>query len=313
MIVTEFYNGQGLGNQLWNYFVTKIVANKNGYTHGVMSKEKFKGKEFLEIDFGQEVLGGSGPEGGPPFSLPEGIVNYYREKLVRHPNSLDISKSDDNLFKIQDNTKIDGNLQSFEYIKNNKDLINSYFKIKEGFSIEDYNQENICIIHIRGGDFGGSSALLGNDYYQRGIDKMLEYNKDMKFYIITDDIEYAKRLFPNIQIIGGSVSGMVDSNKAGHHIGGPIWMDWSILYNCKNTIISASSFSFWPVWLNKNNANVIAPMYWADYKKSNGYWSCGDSLIPDWGYVNRDGNFYAYEECLKLKNEYENNNKNLWN
>jgi hypothetical protein len=65
------------------------------------------------------------------------------------------------------------------------------------------------------------------------------------------------------------------------------------------------------VWLNEN-INVIAPMYWADYKKSDGYWSCGDSLINDWGYINRDGNFYTYDKCLILKNKYENNNKHLW-
>lgn len=40
----------------------------------------------------------------------------------------------------------------------------------------------------------------------------------------------------------------VDVNKANHHIGGPVWMDWTILYNCKNAILSASSFSFWPIW-----------------------------------------------------------------
>jgi hypothetical protein len=313
MIVTELYNGQGLGNQLWNYFVTKIIATKKGYKHGVISTEKFKGKEFLDIDFGQEVEGGSGPEGGPPNSLPKGVIYYYKEKITRHPSGLDISKYDEKLFEISDNTKIDGNLQSFEYIKNHKELIRSFFKIKEGFLIEDYNHKDICVIHIRGGDFSGSSALLGFDYYQNGINKMLEVNKNMKFYIITDDIGYSKSLFPNIEIIGSATSGMVDLNKANHHMGGPIWMDWSILYNCKNAIISASSFSFWPLWLNKNGVNVIAPMYWADYKKSDGYWSCGDSLIEDWHYLDRFGNYYDYNHCLKLKLIYEEKNKHLWN
>jgi hypothetical protein len=312
MIVTEFYDGQGLGNQLWNYFVTKIVAHENGYKHGVMSPQKFKGRDFLEIDLGEEVYGGEGPEGGPPNLLPEGVFRYYREKISRHPNGIDISKEDKNLFLVKDNTKIDGNLQSFEYIKNSKNLISSWFEIKTIFNIEEYNQENVCILHIRGGDFSGSSALLGAEYYRNGINKMLEFNKNMRFYIITDDSEYAGRLLPDIKIIGGSKSGEKDPNQAKHHIGGPVGIDWYILYKCRNFIISASSFSFWPVWLNKNSINVIAPMYWADNKKSDGYWSCGDSLIPTWGYLSKEGNFYEYKECLELKEKFEDINNHLW-
>jgi hypothetical protein len=312
MIVTEFYNGQGLGNQLWNYFVTKIVAHEKGYTHSVMSPEKFKGKEFLEIDFGHEVLGGNGPEGGPPNSLPYGISQYYRELRTIHPNGLDISKADMNLFKISDSTKIDGNLQSFEYVKDSKELINSWFKIKDGFSITGYDKDDICIIHVRGGDFSGSTALLESEYYLRGIEKMLLHNKNMRFYVITDDVEYSKRLLPDIEIIGGSSSGGYDTNKANHHIGGPIWMDWTILYNCKNAIISASSFSFWPVWLNTGILRVIAPMYWADYKKSDGYWSCWDSLIHGWQYLDRNGLLHDYEHCIEERNRYERNNQHFW-
>ena len=57
MIITELYNGQGLGNQLWCYAVTRVIAQKNGYDFGIMSRNKFKGSDFLELDFGKEVVG----------------------------------------------------------------------------------------------------------------------------------------------------------------------------------------------------------------------------------------------------------------
>ena len=41
MIVTEIYNGQGLGNQLWCYIVTRVIALDNGYDFGIKSPEKF--------------------------------------------------------------------------------------------------------------------------------------------------------------------------------------------------------------------------------------------------------------------------------
>jgi len=42
MIATRFYNGQGLGNQLWAYVVTRTIALDLGYEYGIMSPEKFR-------------------------------------------------------------------------------------------------------------------------------------------------------------------------------------------------------------------------------------------------------------------------------
>jgi len=86
MIVNELYNGSGLGNQLWNYVVTRTIALDNGYDFGIMGTEKFKGMDFFEnIDFGEQVVGGYGPEGGPPTSLPDGISYYFVENEIKHP------------------------------------------------------------------------------------------------------------------------------------------------------------------------------------------------------------------------------------
>ena len=80
----------------------------------------------MNPSMGEEVKGGSGPEGGPPAELPEGIEHYYREyrhALWTDPQlKTDIRLTDRQLFSVKDNTKIDGNLQSEEY------FINSDFK-----------------------------------------------------------------------------------------------------------------------------------------------------------------------------------------
>jgi hypothetical protein len=312
MIVTEFYNGQGLGNQLWCYIVLRCLCEDKNYDFGIMTPEKFKGKEFMDIDMGNKVIGGSGPEGGPPIELPHGITGYFREKSIDHPVAkILISKMDMSLYSIPDNTKIDGNFQSINYIENYRKKIKEWIKIRDDKNLKEFSFENICIIHIRGGDFLGSLAYLTSEYYKNAIEIFKKENPNMVFYIITDDPSYANSILPEIKIIGGSSSGKSDNEKAGHHMGGPVWMDWSILYNCKNAIISASSFSWWPIWLN-DNANVIAPMYWADYKRSDGYWSCGDSLISGWRYLNREGKIYEYDECKRLKDEYEFKNRNLY-
>ena len=88
MICTELYNGQGLGNQLWLYTVTRTKALDLGVDFGIMRPEKFKGLHFLDLDFSKQVSGGSGLEDGPPLLIPDQLHSYYREPMVRHPRSL---------------------------------------------------------------------------------------------------------------------------------------------------------------------------------------------------------------------------------
>src|SRR4051812_15555739 len=112
MIVTELYKGQGLGNQLACYITTRVIAMDKGYDFGIQSPENFKGNDFFDLDFGQKVIGGKGPEGGPPTQLPHGITSYYSEKKIIHPLSgADIRIYDERLVNVPDNTKIDGLMQ----------------------------------------------------------------------------------------------------------------------------------------------------------------------------------------------------------
>ena len=97
MIVTEFYKGQGLGNQLWCYVTTRVIALNRGYDFGIQSPERFKAYDFMDIDFGLPVIGGSGPESGPPITLPMSINHYYLERGVFHPSGADLRMLDEQL------------------------------------------------------------------------------------------------------------------------------------------------------------------------------------------------------------------------
>jgi hypothetical protein len=65
MIITELYHGQGLGNQLFAYVTTRMLAHKLGFDFGIIGKENFgdsrvntKGFYFMDLDFGKDVVGG---------------------------------------------------------------------------------------------------------------------------------------------------------------------------------------------------------------------------------------------------------------
>jgi hypothetical protein len=290
MIVTEIYNGQGLGNQLFCYITTRSIALENGYEFGIMNPNKFKCLDFLDLDFGKEVIGGSGPEGGPPTQLPDGILNYYYEKQLNDSRfNCNITEIDEYLLNIPDNTKIDGILQSEDYFIKRKSEIKNWLKVKPDSDCYEFSDENICIINLRGGEYRAVSDLyLTENYWSKAVDNMLKINPNFRFVVITDDVNAGKQMFPNYEVYHFNVG-----------------KDYSIIKNAHYLILSNSSFSFFPTWTSETVKYVIAPKYWARHNISDGFWSCGYNIYRDWNWMDRDGKLYSYDECISEKNKYK--------
>ncbi len=289
MITTEIYNGQGLGNQLWCYVVTRVIAEDNKYDFGIMHPEKFKCLDFLDLDFGRKVIGGLGPEGGPPSTLPEEIKYYYSErKIVHEKTGVDIRIYDENLINIKDGTKIDGVMQDEQYIIHRKNEISEWLKVKPENNCTDYSDPNTCIINFRGGEYIGiRDVFLPQKYWDDAINHMREINPHMKFIVVTDDITTAQKFFPKFKISHESIGS-----------------DYSIIHNAYYLILSNSSFAFFPTWLNEKVKMVIAPKYWSQYNTSNGYWGCGYNITKGWIYLDRSGKKHTYDKCVEELKKY---------
>ena len=173
MLATPLYTGQGLGNQLHCYVTTRCIALDKGYDFGVANPELFKGKDFMNLDFGKVI----------PKNLP-----YYVETS---------SDYDPFIFNIPDNYLIHGNLQGVKYFENHKDEIREWLKV-EPLDMPD----NICVINFRGGEYVGvKDFFLPQSYWDNAVADMLEVNPDMKFEVHTDDPETAQRFFPDFHCI----------------------------------------------------------------------------------------------------------------
>lgn len=290
MITTEIYKGQGLGNQLACYITTRVIALDRRYDFGIMHPERFKCLDFMNLDFGKEVVGGSGPEGGPPKKLPEGIYNYYTEKQIIHPiNKSDMRFYDADLVSILDSTKIDGYMQDEKYFEHRKSEIREWLKVKEGCNTQEYSREDICVINFRGGEYVRFKELfLNQKYWDDAVKNMLGINPDMKFIVVTDDVRTARTFFPDFEITHKSI---------GH--------DYSIINNAYYLILSNSSFAFFPTWLNQKVKKVIAPKYWARYNVSDGYWCSSQNLTKDFFYQDKEGKLFDYENCTGEYNNYQ--------
>ena len=287
-MITCNFSGN-FGNALIQYAITRTVAHENNYLFGFNPRfnydyhNGYNQLDFLDLDYGI-IHDASFHE------MPEGIINIWEEKYhtMRYPNgdTFDWHPLQCDVFDIPDNTKLVVRcMQDARYY--DKNLLRIFIKIKKSKE-EEYSgwlknnnislDKNTCIINVRGGEYLGiPHVLLNKQYWDSAIEIMKElHNDNIKFIVVTDDPVYASKLFPNFKIII-------------YEIG----MDYYILNNAKNLIISNSSFAIMPVWLNKYNPFVIAPKYWARHNISTGYWASSSmNTFEEWNWLGNERDFY---------------------
>lgn len=283
MIIIEFYDGQGLGNQLWVYAVMRYIARKLNMSFVVLSPEKFKAKDFLDIDYGEnnktDIM----------LKINNQEINYFKEKAF-----LDLDfyafciDYDSKVLDIKEFTKIDGYFQSEKYFFNDYEFVKTIFPIKSNLMNEKLVDEKTCILNIRGGEYTGNiNLILPKSYWLNAMNNMKKLHKIEIFVIVTDDHEYSKRLFPELKIIK---KGIAESYIA--------------LHQAKYLIVSNSSFSYFPIKTQKDKPCVIAPKYWARFNNEHKRWVSPANLYQDWFWQDYDGKLFSYHECL---DEYEKN------
>lgn len=287
MIGTEFYSGQGLGNQLWSYAVIRSIAERQGFDYGFLGTKRFKAP-WMKLDFGDHNP--KGTSSGPETRIPQGFTNYISEEMQRHESGADISPLDPKVLNAPDGAFVDGVFQSENYF-HNIDEVKSWFYT--GLATRD-----VCTVNIRGGEFKGTSDLfLTKSYYASAIEEMRLLTGIDRFEIVTDDPALAKKWFPTLPVFS---SGGVKRFHGGiylHPSSDRIRKDFERLQTSKFIISSNSSFSWWGAFTNRDVEVVIAPKYWARHNSSDGFWSNGDSLTRGWLWLDRDGALFSYEQC----------------
>lgn len=162
-----------------------------------------------------------------------------------------------------------GTFQSHKYFEDIKEEIKKVYTfpiIKEedekNFKVlEDIKDSESVSIHIRRGDYLKPQwdylNICDYDYYKNALNfiKNKLENKDLKFFIFSDDIPWCKE---NLDFLKDFETNYVDWNKKENS-----YKDMQLMSECKHNIISNSTFSWWGAYLNKNpNKIVVAPKYW---------------------------------------------------
>lgn len=148
---------------------------------------------------------------------------------------------------------LDGFFQSEKYFVPEK--VRQCFSVPESIERtirEQFGEllsQGVTSIHVRRGDYlkiPHRHPFCGETYYRDAIRRIGE---DRPFLFVSDDIPWCKRHFKgdNYHFAEGT---------------SPL-VDLYLQSQCKNNIISNSSFSWWGAWLNVNPGKVvIAPSLW---------------------------------------------------
>ena len=306
MLAASIHEHAGLGNQIWRYVCCRVFAEKLGYDFGV-SHPGWRGK-FLNIDWGEDPK--MNVEEDSDFQSSSGF-SYYKEESIHHASAPgEIGDPDLKFETLDDNTYINGTFQKMSYIEDYRDKICEWLTYDDKYKITDFSDDNICVIQLRGGDYTTGHSMLPPEYYHQAMHHMRQNNPDVEFVIVTDDPKTAQRMIPNTPIIGSATAEEKDPDQKFiswyEYTGGPVSMDYTILNHAKYAIISSSTFAFWPIWTNKKLLNVIAPKYWFDYNRSDGWWRPKDGIVndPAWLWMDKFGGLFESKTCIKLAKEY---------
>lgn len=261
MIAGIFYEGSGIGNQLFRYITTRTLALDKGYDFGMIDPENFKGKGFMNLDMGINC---------EKWELDDFGYNEWNEKKVIE-NGVDIRGYDPEINFVEDSTVIEGEFQDERYWGHRLPEIREWLKF-EPLEIS----ENLCVINFRGGEYKLYPDLfLTKDYWDKAIEMMLSKYKHLIFQVHTDDPKTAFCFFPNFEII--------ENTTIAHSLNTNMGYNWRALRYAKHIILSNSSFGILPSLLNEDVKEVIAPRYWA--RRNTKVWALPQNFYKKFTYI----------------------------
>lgn len=296
ILATELLKGQGLGNQLFCYISTRCLAYEKDWDFSILNREILannihsnKGMYFMDIDCGLELT-------------KEEFSNVYHEKedRIHIGNSMHdithgcyITGADKKLFDIDESTLIYGNLQDESYFEKYREQIKEWMKVKPEYDNYEYSKDNLCVINIRGGEYAGNPELfLRRKYWLDAMKIMRSKRPDMEFMVVTDDIEAAKKILPEVEAYHFDLAG-----------------DYTAIKNAKYLILSNSTFAFFPAFTSETLEYVIAPKYWARHNVSDGYWASEQNIYSNFTYMDRNGKLFTAKECRDELEKYKTQSK----
>jgi hypothetical protein len=272
MIVVRLIGG--LGNQMFQYALARHLAIKTNSVlkldiSDLMKKEKNLNHTHRDFELNNFKIKAEIANSNEISEFKSKKIRFITKLILKlFPNinfltSIIIEKKityNKWILKYKGNKYLDGYWQSESYFKDIRS------QLLEDFTLTNLENDNISDIvkeiknndsvslHIRRGDYISKYSnyyyTQTPNYYYQAVAIIKEKNPNIKVFIFSDEIEWAKE---NIQLDVEVF--FVKPNKS--------YEDIYLMSLCKHNIIANSTFSWWGAWLNNNQNKIcIAPKNW---------------------------------------------------
>ena len=279
----------GLGNQLFQYATGRSLALQRQapllLDHGWFS-ETFEDVTPRELLLGDLNTQGSIISFQPLIKRPKRVWRIGQKFLPLNPfifveqvpYRFDPLLSKSPTFEKQ-NLYLMGYWQSYKYFDAIKSKLQLEITPKKALDthyehyLKQIQSTSAAMVHIRRGDYINVASaakvhgFIGLEYYQRGMQILLEQNPQTHFFVFSDDLQWTKENLPHQDKITFIQS--LDKSSA-------VIQELELMKYCQHHLIANSSLSWWAAWLSKSqNGLVICPNKWTNDLSMN--W---DDLLP---------------------------------
>lgn len=270
MIIVEL-NG-GLGNQMFQYALY-LQLKKNGRNVKIDKSSRYEpdayrhfGLEAFDIEKNYAALN----EISQYTDESSEFSHRLRRKLLGKKEKIFNEADEKFLGEIFEQREgiVTGFWQSEQYFKGVKEQIWMLYNKERVLDstnyeiLKDIKNTNSVSVHIRRGDYTWNDifAVFGGictaEYYEKAISYFRSKYKDSKFYIFTNEPEWARQNYGEDDCLTVGCNG----EEKGY-------LDLYLMSFCKHHIIANSSFSWWGAWLGRNkDKEVVAPNKWNNKK-----------------------------------------------
>jgi len=265
----------GLGNQMFQYALGKRIAHQLNTTVklDLTSLLKTSNNEFVtNRDYQLDIFNVQ-----PSFLIQPKVLRQldklglnFVSQFLKGIKLLGIKKYKEKSFTVEDwivknpndNTLYSGYWQSEKYFESVDHLLRKDFQFKDTLSLQaqqihdKIKSVNAVCVHIRRGDYVNNPVFNNGslDYFSNAADYIEQKEQNIHFFVFSDDPEWCKEKVKFKQDFT-VVDYQTDKIKFKE--------DLHLMSSCQHFVMSASSFSWWTVWLSNTKDNiVIAPKVW---------------------------------------------------
>lgn len=183
------------------------------------------------------------------------IIHAYMSVRFRQYIESEAWHFDDNIFKYGKSCRLKGYWQCEKYFKEYRDdiikMLMPNYDTTDSFNslLDKIKASNSISVHVRRGDYVALGICLGDVYYKAAIRMMNEKVENPVFYVFSDDIEYAKGLFEDIDT--------AEIQFVNYDARNATIEDFLLMKSCQHNIVANSSYSWWGAWANENEEKIV--------------------------------------------------------